>query len=138
MKFGYILVFMCFFMTASYAQEHIIVGTGGGFAGTRNLYKIYSDGRVDKASGMGELTFKEHGMLKKSDAKKCIKEVAEQIANNPNFLHPGSDYYFFTYDDGIAERRITWGDKSKPVSADVQAVFQKVNKHLKGVALAIQ
>ena len=133
MKSRYILVFMCFFTAASYAQTHIIVGTGGGYSGIVNLYKISLDGHVDKASGMGELKFTEHGMIKKSDAKKYIRAVAEQIENNHNFLHPGNDYYFLTYNDGITERRITWGDKTKPISEDVQAVFQELNNHLKGI-----
>jgi len=132
MKSFYTLFILAFLTTTvSLAQEKcVIVGSGGGIAGTATVYKITTAGKVLKGSGIEEIKYTESGKIKKGKAKKYIQMASEQTQLNSQFNHPGNLYYFIRYTEGTTDRKVTWGDPAHPIPESMQKLYQEINTAL--------
>lgn len=114
-------------------EKFITTGSGGGFAGTVTAYKISGNGEVFRGSGVGEITYTPCGKIRKTEAKKLIKIVADKALSSQPFSHPGNLYYFLSYTDDDNERTVTWGDANYPLPDDIKKVYDEVNTSISAI-----
>jgi len=129
MKFLQTGLLVSLFFQISYGQEsYLLVGSGGGVAGTATVYKITRDGKVLKGKGLDEIAYTEEGKLKKCATKKYFKRAKAALKSSPGFIHPGNLYSSLTlYDEGH-EDKMTWGDAAHPAPEDAKKLHQKIHE----------
>jgi hypothetical protein len=116
-----------FFTITSYAQESFVTaGSGGGFSGIANVYKISSDGKVWKGKGTANIEFTECSKIKKKKAQTYIERVAREVKALGESKHPGNMYYFLSVSENGNETRVTWGDPQQPAPESVKKTYQEI------------
>jgi hypothetical protein len=119
--------FILFFTISSFAQgAFITVGSGGGFSGIANVYKISSDGKVWKGKGTASIQYTECSKIKKKKAQLFIERVSQEVKALGELKHPGNMYYFLSVSENGNEKRITWGDPQLPVGESTKKIYQEV------------
>jgi len=131
MKFLPIGLLVSLFFHVSYGQEsYLLVGSGGGVAGTATVYKITRDGKVLKGKGLDEIAYTEEAKLKKCTTKKYFKKAKAVLKSTAKFNHPGNLYSSLTlYNEGN-EGKMTWGDAAHPAPEDAKKLYQKINEKM--------
>lgn len=126
MKKLLVLVFFFCFQRLAAQDDFVMLGSGGGFAGTATVYKICSNGQVFKGKGLGEVMYREKSKIGRSTAKKFFKEVKAHVTTVPDFNHPGNQYYFIGLSEKSSTSRITWGDMEHPIDKEVEKLYQEM------------
>jgi hypothetical protein len=115
------------FVTASKAQEiYITFGSGGGFSGIANVYKIDSKGKVWKGNGTANIGYNECSKIKRKKAQEFIHRVAREVKAQGDSKYPGNIYYFFSVSENGKDERITWGDPAHPAPESVKKIYQEI------------
>jgi hypothetical protein len=119
--------FILFFAVSSFAQESFITaGSGGGFSGIANVYKISSDGKVWKGKGTASIQYTECSKIKKKKAQVFIEGVSQEVKALGELKHPGNMYYFLSVSENGNEKRVTWGDPQQPVPESINKTYQEI------------
>jgi hypothetical protein len=119
--------FILFFAISSYAQvSFVTAGSGGGFSGIANVYKISSDGKVWKGKGTASIQYTECSKIKKKKAQVFIERISREVKALGESKHPGNMYYFLSVSENGNETRVTWGDTQQPVPESVKKTYQEV------------
>ena len=109
MRFIPCLILILFAHAELTAQpEYLVVGRGGGISGEVTQYRIQSNGKVYKGTGMADILYTQKGKIGKSDAKKIYADF--MTFPDTSFHHPGNVYYFVQFPGDSTDVRCTWGD----------------------------
>ena len=122
---------VCFFVllivqTTQAQDKALVIASGGGVAGTATVYKISSDGTVQKGKGLGEITYGEESKLKKCTTRKYFKKAKALMGEYPDFNHPGNLYTSITLTEAETEKKITWGAAEQQAPEDAKKLYQKI------------
>jgi len=104
----FLFVFVFTLPNASCQSEYLVLGSGGGFTGVATQYKITKKGKVYKGTGVLGITYTREGKIKKSDARKLLKE-ADSLSDT-TFCHPGNIYYYIQKPGENDTLTYTWGE----------------------------
>jgi hydroxymethylpyrimidine pyrophosphatase-like HAD family hydrolase len=107
--------------------KQLIFGSGGGFSGQVIEYTLLENGRLMRTNSLT----KESTSLKalsKQEAQTYFKQAAKLNLEALEFKHPGNMYYFIRLNDGEKQQEVVWGDNSHPAPAQVQGLYQKLEK----------
>ena len=127
MKSLQLSLFWSLCVLSSFGQEnYLLVGSGGGVAGTATVYKIDETGTVRKGQGLGEIAYTEESKLKKCAAKRYFKRAKSVLKSSPDFIHPGNMYSSLALYEGGKESRITWGHNEYPAPEEAKKLFNKI------------
>src|SRR6218665_1523848 len=119
-----LLVLLLCTLHAIAQDTFITVGSGGGFTGAVTVYKITEKGEVFKG-GMGGI-FTECGAIRKSKARKFVKETTNVVQRAGDFNHPGNLYHFLSFKNEGQENKITWGSSQEVAPEGVTEVYKKL------------
>lgn len=124
----FLAAFSLLFVTiCSYAQESsVTAGSGGGFSGIANVYKITSDGKVWKGKGMASIDFTECSKIKKKKAQAYIERASREIKAVGESKNPGNMYSFLSVSENGNESKVTWGDPQQPVPESIKKTYQEI------------
>ncbi len=137
MKYLFAGLFFLIIIYSGLAQERYFeVTSGGGVAGTATRYRVDTGGRVQKGTGLGEISFSEEGKLKKCKAKKCFRRARKLVNSYSDFNHPGNLYYSIKLFELGKGGQITWGDAGHRVPEDVEKLYQEIHAALGGLTFA--
>ena len=116
-----ILLFMLQ-LPASGQAKWIVFGKGGGISGEITGYRLYRNGNVYKGSGNSDLNFESISRIKRSAARKIIREVGsfQQVP----FTHPGNIYYFIALSGKDSLVKYTWGHADFTVPDPLGTVYR--------------
>jgi uncharacterized lipoprotein YehR (DUF1307 family) len=122
-----LLLSLCNFLTARAQQgDALIAGSGGGFTGMANAYKIFTDGKVYKGSGVAEIQYTACAKIRKAKAKKLIHRATQTLKDAGEFNAPGNQYYFLTIILQEKETKVTWGAPDRPTPGALKDLYQEV------------
>lgn len=108
-------------------ERSFIIGSGGGFTGKYNIYKIHNDGRVDiMDDSLGNYTPLKTLPL---DSTNLYFEILDKLElQNFKFNYPDNMTWFIEVNNGVDSNRLNWGDITHPVRPDIHKFFKRVNK----------
>lgn len=115
-----------FFIVCSLLQaqeSYVVFGSGGGFTGIANVYKVDKNGNVLKGSARIDTNYTDAGKIKKSQAKKLFCKM-NKVATTP-FNHPGNMYYFISYFHNDKEIKYTWGENDFKVPEEIITLYRE-------------
>ena len=135
MKCACVLFFLLGACLASRAQpgDVLITGSGGGFTGMVNAYKIFADGKVYRGKGVTEIQYTECAGLRKAKARKLIRQAAQTLSHVGELNAPGNQYYFLTSLQQGKEIKVTWGAAGQPVPEALKKLYQEVQGLVAGL-----
>lgn len=111
-------------------ETQIIFGSGGGFTNQVKEYCLLENGKIVAKSADGTY-FDILTHIGKTEAKQCFNKCQSLHLDEMQFNEPGNLYYFLTIrTKSKPENRIVWGDRSKPVSADVAQLHKTLMSYL--------
>jgi len=133
MKFlPYLVLIIIALPDASAQSEYLVFGKGGGLSGAVTQYRMLSNGKVYKGSGLTEILYTQKGKIGKSNAKK----ICTEIKNIPDtlFHHPGNVYYFIEVPGDTAVIRYTWGDPDYKVPDILGELYRSAMEQVSGLS----
>ena len=111
----------------AFAQESFITaGSGGGFSGIVNVYKVSTDGKVWKGKGTADISYTECSKIKKKKARAFIVKASKEIRAAGDSKHPGNMYYFLSVSENGKDAKVTWGDPAQPAPEAVKKIYQEI------------
>ena len=136
MKWAFVLFFLLSTCLTLCAQQGdmLIAGSGGGFTGMANAYKVFIDGKVYKGTGVAGIQYTECAKIRRSKAKKIIQRAAQALSAAGEFSAPGNQYYFLTVVEQGKEMKATWGAADRPVPDALKTLYQEVQGMVAGLS----
>jgi hypothetical protein len=119
--------------TRAQPGDVLMAGSGGGFTGMVNAYKIFVDGKVYRGKGVTEVQYTECATLRKAKARKLIRRAAQAVSDVGEFNAPGNQYYFLTAIQQGKETKVTWGAADRPVPDVLKNLYQEVQEMVAGL-----
>ena len=100
-------------------STYFIVGTGGGFTGLYNQYKIYQNGIIENYD-FSQKSYRSFKKVKPTEVEMLFKQIKELNLNKVDFNKPGnvSDYIDVVGPDQKLNR-IQWANSSTDISPDI-------------------
>lgn len=108
-------------------EPHIAFGSGGGFTNMVKQYRLLQDGKIISETKLKDSTqYTIVADIGKRKAKDCFTAVNNLKLDSLKFSEPGNLYYFISVQtkDSLADNRIVWGSKDKPVPPEVQDFYK--------------
>lgn len=102
-------------MPQDYKKQQLIFGSGGGFAGTENIYFLQENGNLFYQQGMKGKVNK-IATFSKKDVSSLFSEAAQLNISEVSFRVPGNLYFFITQGNQADKNRIVWGGQKSPPS----------------------
>lgn len=119
---AYLILIIFALPDASAQSEYLVFGKGGGLTGDVTQYRVATNGKVYKGTGMTDILYAQKGKISKSDAKKIYAELKN--IPDTSFHHPGNIYYFIQFPGDTSDVRVTWGDPEFPVSETLSELYR--------------
>lgn len=119
-------------MSGEKAASYFVLGSGGGFTGKYEIYKIHYDGRVEIQEAASE-NYSPYNTLPMDSTKLYFALLDELELQNLKFKHPDNMTWFIEVHNATDTNRVSWGDLSHPVRPDIKAFFKRVNSAAKSV-----
>jgi len=100
-------------------STYFIVGTGGGFTGLYNQYKIYQNGIIENYD-FSQKSYRSFKKVKPTEVEMFFKQIKELNLSKVDFNKPGnvSDYIDVLGPDQKLNR-IQWANSSTDISPDI-------------------
>lgn len=111
------------FLTVYCGSWEIKFGHGGGFAGKETTFTLTKKGKLLKQDNIAAPSA-EISKMKKSKAKKFLKEITSLNFKNIQLNEPGNMYHFITLVENGKEYKSVWGSKSNNEKLD--AFYEKL------------
>ena len=108
-------------------EPHIAFGNGGGFTNRVKQYRLLEDGKIVEEIKMKDsIQYTLVAEIGKRKAKQCFTAINKLNLDSLKFSEPGNLYYFISVKakDSLANNRIVWGSKDKPVAPAVQDFYK--------------
>lgn len=116
---------------ASAQSEYPIFGKGGGISGEVTQYRILTNGKVYKGTGLADILYAQKGKIGKSEAKKIYADL--KAMPDTSFHHPGNIYYFIQVPGDTSDIRITWGDPAYPAPEAITELYRNTLVKIAGL-----
>lgn len=112
-----------------FPKGQIIIGSGGGYAGTMNEFVLLENGEMfSKTSLEGDyLNFKK---LERNAAKQLFNNIEQFNIKDVKLDNPGNMYYYVQIKDKNSDHRIVWGG-GEPVPKQVKTLYNILNHYSK-------
>ena len=132
--FSALFFLLCVCLTGRAQQgDALIAGSGGGFTGMVNAYKIFADGKVYKGKGMTEIQYTECAKIRKAKARKLVRRATQTLNDAGELNAPGNQYYFITTVQSGKENKATWGAADRPVPYALKDLYHEVQGMVTGL-----
>ncbi len=115
------------FLMEKLNEPHIAFGSGGGFTNLVKQYHLLEDGKIIAQTKLKDSTqYTIVAEIGKRKAKECFTAANNLNLDSLKFSEPGNLYYFISVKgkEALAENRIVWGSKDKPVPPEVQDFYK--------------
>jgi len=102
-----------------------IIGSGGGFTGKYNHFKVHNSGKVEKLSDETKI-YESYSKIEKYLIANYFKELEALNIGEMDYDHPGNMTFFIqvVYDSKL--HTIKWGDIKYQVNNRVELFYEKV------------
>ena len=104
-------------------DRSFILGSGGGFTGAYETYRIHNSGKIEQQS----VDFESYSFLKKIPADSavvCFKALDALGIEDYTFDQPGNMTYFIELNGAI----IKWGKSGHTIRKDIDIFFKRTRK----------
>lgn len=114
------------YTTENLPNRQLRWGSGGGYVGKETTYTLLDNGQIfmrETGSKLAETT------AAKPKKAKAMYEMMESLGlSNLDFQHPGNTYSFIEVLNGDHLKRISWGEKDRPVDPNIQDMYRQLNE----------
>lgn len=108
------------------AEGSFILGSGGGFTGAYETYRIHKNGKIEKQNA----DFENYSFLNEipsDSAKACFKTLDAMALEGHIFDQPGNMTYFIELEGNT----IKWGRSGHTIRADIENFFERTRKMIR-------
>lgn len=102
-----------------------IIGSGGGFTGKYNQFKVYDTGKVKKLNEATE-TYETYTEIEKELITDYFTELEALNISERKFDHPGNMTFFIQVMLENELHTIKWGDIKYPINNAIELYYEKV------------
>ena len=111
---------------AQQTERSFIMGSGGGFTGAYETYRMYTTGKIEQQN----TDFESYSLLKIIPIDSAIEafNALDALAiEDYSFDRPGNMTYLIELDSN----RIKWGAADYPIRKDIDVFFKRIRKMIK-------
>jgi hypothetical protein len=111
-----------------YSGNSVILGHGGGFAGTEEEYRLLENGQLYHRGLLNE-PFK---LIKSKTKKRSGKWIAEfdSLAQiHTSFNEPGNTYRFVVFKKDTMENRVVWAPLNRDIDDKITQFYERFSKY---------
>ncbi|NNC85860.1 MAG: hypothetical protein HKN75_07230 [Bacteroidia bacterium] len=106
-------------------EDSFIIGSGGGFTGEYNIFKVHSTGVVDKLDEESQ-TYKWYTEISTDSTFNYYEEFGKLNITSIDFNHPGNMTFFIEVNTEDGMHTVKWGDEKFQINKAVELFFEKM------------
>ncbi len=117
-------------------NDILVIGYGGGFAGTVTEYFLNEEGVISKNANM-EYAVSNSTKVQKDKLRQAYRNYFSLRLDTVKWHNPGNMYkYLVLRREGESDKKITWGNHDKSVPKEFDLYFDNIISVIKGLNIS--